>query len=115
MEAGIEADHEAPVVGLVEGTGVPAYRFTAPDRVVVPSQDIVGKLGFPGSAGWVAYAGNEATMTQSFAVQAGAEYPDRGSPLEVWLEHPLPLITTGTGAVLIGDWGTGIIYRITAD
>jgi hypothetical protein len=90
VEAGIEADHEAPVVGLVEGTGVPAYRFTAPDRVVVPSQDIVGKLGFPGSAGWVAYAGNEATMTQSFAVQAGAEYPDRGSPLEVWLEHPLP-------------------------
>jgi glucose/arabinose dehydrogenase len=29
------------------------------------------------------------------------------------LQHPLPLITTDTGAVLLGDWGTGIIYRIT--
>jgi glucose/arabinose dehydrogenase len=28
------------------------------------------------------------------------------------LQHPLPLVTTATGAVLVGDWGTGIIYRI---
>jgi hypothetical protein len=30
------------------------------------------------------------------------------------LQHPLPLITTQTGDVLVGDWGTGTIYRITA-
>ena len=27
-------------------------------------------------------------------------------------EHPLPVLATG-GAMLVGDWGTGVVYRIT--
>jgi hypothetical protein len=27
-------------------------------------------------------------------------------------EHPLPVLATG-GSVLVGDWGSGIVYRIT--
>ncbi|WP_410630315.1 DUF4380 domain-containing protein [Amycolatopsis sp. cmx-4-83] len=73
------------VVALVAGTGLPEYTVDG-DRLVVPPQDVVGKLGVPGSAGWVTYG----ALTLSFAVDPAGEYPDRGSPLEIWLEHPLP-------------------------
>jgi hypothetical protein len=78
-----------PVTALVAGTGTPEFRLTA-DGAVVPDQDVVGKLGFPGSAGLVSYSGPAGTLTQTFTVDPAAEYPDGGSPLEVWLEHPLP-------------------------
>jgi hypothetical protein len=38
----------------------------------------------------VSYVGDDVVMTQVFTVDPAAEYPDSGSPLEVWLEHPLP-------------------------
>lgn len=73
------------VVALVAGTGTPEYTVDG-DRLVVPAQDVVGKLGVPGTAGWVTYG----ALTLSFDVDPAGEYPDRGSPLEIWLEHPLP-------------------------
>lgn len=79
-----------PVVDLVAGTGNPRYEPMADGRVRVPNQDVVGKLGFPGAAGWVAYSLDGYRATLTFEVDESAEYPDHGSPLEVWLEHPLP-------------------------
>jgi hypothetical protein len=73
------------VVALVAGTGTPEYTVDG-DRLVVPAQDVVGKLGVPGTAGWVTYG----ALTLSFDVDPAGEYPDQGSPLEIWLEHPLP-------------------------
>lgn len=73
------------VVALVAGTGTPKYTVDG-DRLVVPAQDVVGKLGVPGTAGWVTYG----PLTLSFDVDPAGEYPDEGSPLEIWLEHPLP-------------------------
>ncbi|VVJ23168.1 Uncharacterised protein [Amycolatopsis camponoti] len=73
------------VVALVAGTGTPEYTVDG-DRLVVPPQDVVGKLGVPGTAGWVTYG----ALTLSFDVDPAGEYPDQGSPLEIWLEHPLP-------------------------
>ncbi|WP_290050497.1 DUF4380 domain-containing protein [Amycolatopsis solani] len=73
------------VVALVAGTGTPEYTVDG-GRLVVPAQDVVGKLGVPGSAGWVTYG----ALTLSFDVDPAGEYPDQGSPLEIWLEHPLP-------------------------
>jgi hypothetical protein len=73
------------VVALVAGTGTPEYTVDG-DRLVVPAQDVVGKLGVPGTAGWVTYG----ALTLSFEVDPAGAYPDEGSPLEIWLEHPLP-------------------------
>jgi hypothetical protein len=28
--------------------------------------------------------------------------------------NPLPLVATPDGAVLVGDWSTGVVYRIAA-
>ena len=79
------------VLALVSGTGVPSYGFDdARQAVHVPHQDVVGKLGFPAAAGWLTHTGSGAALTQRFQVIDGAPYPDGGSRVEVWLEHPVP-------------------------
>jgi hypothetical protein len=78
-------DHPEPVVDLIAGTANPRY-VNVGGGVTVPPQDVVGKLGFPGAAGALSYG----VVTFSFAVDPAADYPDKGSPVEVWLEHPQP-------------------------
>ncbi len=34
------------------------------------------------------------------------------TPFLTGLSHPLPLLTAPDGSLLVGDWGTGVIYRI---
>ncbi|MEU5719696.1 DUF4380 domain-containing protein [Streptomyces sp. NPDC020403] len=75
-------------VPLVAGTGRPQVLEVAPGVLHVPHQDVVGKVGFPDSAGWLAHVGPERTLTQRFTVHE-APYPDGGSRAEVWLEYPL--------------------------
>ncbi|MFE3252201.1 DUF4380 domain-containing protein [Streptomyces sp. NPDC059209] len=75
-------------VPLVAGTGRPRVREAAPGVLHVPHQDVVGKVGFPDSAGWLAHVGPGRTLVQRFTVHEGA-YPDEGSRAEVWLECPL--------------------------
>ena len=78
------------VVTVLAGTGVPRHERPAPDRVRVPHQDVVGKLGFPTGSGWLAHVAGGTTCTLRFAVDPAAAYPDGGARAEVWLEHPQP-------------------------
>jgi hypothetical protein len=81
---------------VVAGTGYP--RTEARGHVVrVPHQDVVGKVGFPTARGWLAHIAGGTTCTQRFEVDPAATYPDGGSRVEVWLEHPLtePIATLG--------------------
>lgn len=82
-------DHPAPVVDLVAGTGNPYWCFVDGDALV-PAQDVVGKLGFPGAAGTLTYTHAGLRTRFTFPVDPTATYPDENSPVEVWLEHPLP-------------------------
>jgi glucose/arabinose dehydrogenase len=70
------------------------------------------------AAGGVAISDGRALVAEwSFGkVLSFALEHDRGAlrTYVTGLQHPLPLITTEAGAVLVGDWGTGVIYRITA-
>ena len=70
---------------------------TGTNTLWVPPQDVVGKVGFPTAAGWVAHAGAERVTVLRFSPESGATYPDRGSRVEVWLEYPLsaPLLELG--------------------
>ncbi|OQO89701.1 hypothetical protein B1813_22655 [Saccharomonospora piscinae] len=77
------------VTRLLAGTGYPRWEQRG-DATYVPHQEVVGKLGFPAATGWLSHTGDDTTLTQRFAVDPGAEYPDRGSRVEVWLECPLP-------------------------
>jgi uncharacterized protein DUF4380 len=82
-------EHPAPVVDLVAGTGNPRWS-PVPGGVLVPAQDVVGKLGFPGAAGTLTYTHAGLRTRFTFTVDPAATYPDENSPVEVWLEHPLP-------------------------
>jgi glucose/arabinose dehydrogenase len=41
-------------------------------------------------------------------------YSGAVSPFLAGLQSPVPVVTTGDGALLVGDWATGTVYRITA-
>ncbi|QNK82690.1 DUF4380 domain-containing protein [Nakamurella sp. PAMC28650] len=82
-------DSPDSAIELLSGNGFPAHSI-ADGVMVVPFQEIVGKLGVPGASGRVATWLDGVAVTQRFSVVEGAEYPDRGSRAEIWLECPLP-------------------------
>ncbi|MGW0788094.1 DUF4380 domain-containing protein [Streptomyces sp. NPDC002911] len=75
-------------VDLVAGTGRPHVERVG-GVLHLPAQDVVGKVGFPDAAGWIAHVGPSGTWTCSFPVDPSAPYTDGGSRAEVWMEHPL--------------------------
>jgi glucose/arabinose dehydrogenase len=46
--------------------------------------------------------------------QKGTTYTGTAVPFLTGIKNPLPVITASGGAVLVGDWTTGTIYRISA-
>lgn len=76
------------LVELVPGTGVPTAERSG-DIAFIPHQDVIGKLGFPTAAGWLAHAAHGSTTSQAFRVDREQTYPDGGSRVEVWMEYPL--------------------------
>lgn len=93
---GVEPGAAEPVA-LVAGTGTPSAEASGPSRVYVPHQQVVGKLGFPGASGWLAHIAGGTTTTQAYDITPDATYPDGGSRVEVWMEHPLPEPLTHLG------------------
>ncbi|WP_051713064.1 DUF4380 domain-containing protein [Actinoalloteichus caeruleus] len=85
---GLAGSGRPTTVDLVAGTANPEVRHDG-RTALVPAQDVVGKVGFPDAAGWLAHVAAHGTLTQRFPVWEEAEYPDGGSRVEVWLEHPL--------------------------
>lgn len=83
-----QGDHRG--IPLAVGTGVPRFEVRGDARVLVPHQDVVGKVGFPGATGWLAHNAHGVTATQQFTIDPDGDYPDGGSRVEVWMEHPLP-------------------------
>jgi glucose/arabinose dehydrogenase len=45
----------------------------------------------------------------------GCTYTGSVAPLLTGLEHPEPVAVGPDGALLVGDWQSGVIYRITSD
>ena len=45
--------------------------------------------------------------------RTGSGYKGTAQPFLTGIQRPLPLLTTPDGALLVGDWETGKIYRIT--
>ncbi|MBQ1081981.1 hypothetical protein [Nocardiopsis sp. B62] len=83
---GGEGPHTVPIVS---GNGYPRVVEHTCAALRVPPQEVVGKVGFPTASGWLANVGAAGTLTQRFDVTEGADYPDAGSPAEVWLEAPV--------------------------
>lgn len=93
--AGLD-DTPDPVQPLLAGTGLPSWSV-ADGVAFVPTQQVVGKLGLPGAAGWLVTVSAGHVLAQQFPVHPERHYPDGGSRAEVWLETPLtrPLAELG--------------------
>lgn len=75
---------------LLVAEGAPRSR-TGHGGSRVPVQDVVAKLGFPHATGRVAWRRSDgACLVQEVRREPGADYPDGGCPVELWLQHPLP-------------------------
>ena len=46
--------------------------------------------------------------------RAGSSYAGVVEPFLTGLSKPVPVATAPDGAVVVGDWGTGTVYRIAA-
>ncbi len=95
--------------------GVPRPIAVLDQHAAVGSLVIVtGQLGpTVGTAALVA-EWQTAKVARVALVQGGSGY--RGGSPEAWLRglrNPLALVLAPGGSVLVGDWGTGIVYRIT--
>ena len=77
-------------VELVDGTGVPSWVRTDRGSVEIGPQDVVGKLGLPHATGRMSYRHDDLRVGWTFDVDDAATYPDGGSRVEVWMEHPQP-------------------------
>jgi glucose/arabinose dehydrogenase len=67
---------------------------------------------FPGSA--LVSEWNLGTVLRVPLRQKGTTYTGTAVPFLTGIKNPLPVITASGGAVLVGDWTTGTIYRISA-
>ncbi len=88
VEIGVDAG-ATQAVPLAVGTAAPTVETIDDARVRVPHQDVVGKVGFPGASGWLEHTVDGVVTRQTFAVDPEGDYPDGGSRVEVWMEHPL--------------------------
>lgn len=77
-----------PVIRLLSGNGFPRYKVTG-GVVFVPCQPMVGKLGVPGATGRISTLVAGVEVYQRFSPDTQANYTDRGSRAEIWLECPL--------------------------
>lgn len=87
VRVGYEHDAPEPVV-MFSPLGTPRVSEWHSDHVVIPVEDVVGKLGFPGATGWIEFRSGDLALRQSFAVEPDAGYPDGGSRVELWMQYP---------------------------
>ncbi|MFL5925321.1 MAG: PQQ-dependent sugar dehydrogenase [Gaiellaceae bacterium] len=74
----------------------------------------LGVLDRHAAAGGVAIS-HGAVLTAEWARGTVMSVPLRGgraTPLLTGLSHPLPLAAAPDGALLVGDWGTGVVYAV---
>jgi glucose/arabinose dehydrogenase len=78
----------------------------------VPSP--LGVLHAHAAAGGVAISGGE-VLTAEWARGTVMAVPlggGRATPMLTGLSHPLPLAIVPDGALLVGDWGSGVVYSV---
>jgi glucose/arabinose dehydrogenase len=96
-------------------TGVPSPVAALAKHAAVSGVGIVtGQLGASvGTAAVVA----EWTTGKVRAVpltKSGTAYRGTARSFLSGFQHPMPVFVTSAGALLVGDWGTGTVYRITS-
>jgi glucose/arabinose dehydrogenase len=94
-------------------TGVPQPTAVLDKHAAAGGVAIVtGQLG-PGAGTAALVAEWQTGTVQRVALtRSGSTYRGSTSTFLTGLKNPLPVATTGDGGVLVGDWSTGIVYRI---
>lgn len=87
----VGTDHSAAPLRMLSVVGEPGTGTTVGDDLVIPVEDVVGKLGFPSATRHIALDRPDGRSLEiGFAVAAGRSYPDGGSRAELWMQCPIP-------------------------
>ena len=94
--------------------GVPAPVAALDQHAAVSGVAIVtGQLG-PAVGTAAAVAEYSQGLVQRVALtKIGATYTGTASPMVTGLQHPVPVLLGPDGALYVGDWGSGSVYRIS--
>lgn len=87
----VGTDHSAAPLRMLGIVGEPSLGHTVGDELVLPIEDVVGKLGFPSAIRHVTLDRPDGrSLGLRFDAVAGAAYPDGGSRVELWMQYPIP-------------------------
>jgi glucose/arabinose dehydrogenase len=75
---------------------------------------VTGQLGAKLGTGAVVAEWMTGTVKFVSLTKNGDGYTGRATTLLEGLSHPMPVLVTRAGALLVGDWGTGRIVQITS-
>jgi glucose/arabinose dehydrogenase len=89
------------------GQGGPACAGVRRPIAVLDKHAAAGAVAVRGEAALVPEWSYGKVLRVALAPTAGG-----ATPFLTGLRNPLPIVTTADGAVLVGDWGTGRIYRV---
>jgi glucose/arabinose dehydrogenase len=74
---------------------------------------VTGQLGPSVGTSAIVAEWQQGKVQRVALTRIGSTYSGSVQPLVWGLKNPLPVLTTPDGALLVGDWKTGTIYRIT--
>jgi glucose/arabinose dehydrogenase len=94
-------------------TGVPAPVAALDKHGAVDGVAIVtGQLGPAVGTAAIVAEWSTGKVQQVTLARSGPAYTGTVKPFLTGLQQPVPVILTPDGALLVGDWGTGTVYRI---
>jgi glucose/arabinose dehydrogenase len=73
---------------------------------------VTGQLGPAVGTAAIVAEWSTGKVQQVTLAKSGAAYTGSVVPFLAGLKNPVPVILTPDGALLVGDWGSGTVYRI---
>lgn len=73
---------------------------------------VTGQLGAAVGTAAIVPEWNTGRVMRVALTRSGRTWTGSATPFLTGLKNPLPVMSTGDGALLLGDWSTGTIYRI---
>ncbi|MAT41764.1 MAG: hypothetical protein CL609_05440 [Anaerolineaceae bacterium] len=77
-----------------------------------PSMEIPLKFGMAANIDWIGYANHNALFVKKTSFKEGAEYPDRGTPYQIFLNHRI-LEVESMGPLTVLEPGQTVIHTET--
>jgi glucose/arabinose dehydrogenase len=95
-------------------TGVPKPAALDKHAAVSGVAVVTGQLGPSVDTAALVAEWSLGKIKQVTLKKTGSNYTATVSPMVTGLQHPVPVILSPAGSLMIGDWGSGAVYQLAA-